>query len=244
MTNKAIEYLVDENYVYAKVLDYFGVRFYDNREKTLGEVCKENDLQESQLISFLDGIDKKKPSTEDLKKYPARLIVEYLKHSHQLFIKDRLPYILKLINAIEDQGDAHLISDLKFILPLFVEDFIKHIYEEEDRFFHYVVTLEKVLNSNNASASFGLNSGDFSIQEFALHHGNSDDEMKGIRGITQDYQISEIEDVHLKVILQELQQFDQELTHHASIENQILFPKAMQLEKRLHNLQKSQSPLN
>ncbi len=244
MINKAIEFLVDENFVYAKVLDYFGVQFYENRSKTLSEVCLENNLDETRLKFLLENNDKKGLSAEELKKYPARLIIEYLKHSHQLFIKDRLPYILRLINDIDQQESSEMIKDLKFVMPLFVEDFIKHIHEEEDRFFHYVVVLETILKGKKAPSDFFFGGNNFSIQEFALHHGDSDDEMNGIRGITHQYRLEDIKDIRLKVILQELQQFDHELIHHASIENQILFPKALTLEKRVHNLVSSNSSLN
>lgn len=244
MTNKALEYLIDENFVYAKVLDYFGVQFYENRGKTLSEVCRENNLDETRLKHLLESSTKAEIPDVELKKYPARLIIEYLKHAHQLFIKDRLPYILKLINALDHTGGSAMISDLKFIMPLFVEDFIKHIYEEEDRLFHYVNILEKISNGGRPPKGFYLGDNNFSIQEFALHHGDSDDEMKGIRGITDQYKLNDIKDIHLKVILQELQRFDHELNQHACIENHILFPKALTLEKRVHQLQVSQASLN
>lgn len=230
METKAIENLIDENFVYAKVLNYFGVQFYENRGKTLTQICEENNLSESHLKELLETGSQEKPSKEELMSYPARLIIEYLKHSHQQFIKDRLPYILRLINEIDEKETSHLISDLKFVLPMFVEDFIHHIYEEEDRLFHYVSSIEQSLASDNV-AQESIDLKDFSINEFISHHGDSDDEMKGIRGITDQYNVDDLDDMHLKVILKELQQFDSELTHHASIENEILFPKAIQLEK-------------
>ena len=84
----------------------------------------------------------------------------------------------------------------------------------------------------------------FSINDFIHHHGDSDDEMKGIRGITDQYNVDDLDDMHLKVILKELQQFYSELTHHASIENEILFPKAIQLEKSYSAIQNSIAGLN
>ena len=242
MTNKAIDSLVDENFVYAKVLGFFGVEFYNNRGKTLSEICQENNLNEERIKDVLSKVEHEKVSADELKKYPARLIIEYLRHSHQLFIKDRLPYILKLINAVSDEKPSAMISDLKFVMPIFIEDFIGHIYEEEDRLFNYVSKLEKMVNSNDTPTNFSLNS--FSIQEFALHHSDSDDEMKGIRGITDQYKLEEIEDIHVRVILQELQQFDHELELHANIENLILFPKALALEKKAALLLSSNSSLN
>jgi regulator of cell morphogenesis and NO signaling len=117
------------------------------------------------------------------------------------------------------------------------------MYEEEDRLFHYVGTMEQSLASDNVALE-SIDLKDFSINDFISHHGDSDHEMKGIRGITDQYNVEDLDDMHLKVILKELQQFDSELTHHASIENKILFPKAIQLEKSYSKLLDNTATLN
>lgn len=232
MENKSIEVLINENFVYAKVLDYFGVEYYKSKNKTLQEVCDEHKIDKNQLIEIMEGAEKQSTfESSELKEYPARLIIGFLKHTHELFIKDRLPFILKQINAIEAPLDKELIHDLKMVLPLFVDDFIHHIYEEEDRLFSYIQDLECFITGKITPAKMMKKIESFSIQEFALHHGDSDDEMKGIRGITCEYQTANIEDIQLKVVFKELQAFDQELSKHAHIENNILFPKALTLEK-------------
>ncbi|MEP2025063.1 MAG: iron-sulfur cluster repair di-iron protein [Reichenbachiella sp.] len=233
MENKSIEILINENFVYAKVLDYFGVEYYKSKNKTLQEVCSEHNINADLLIEVMQRAENRASfESSELKNFPARLIIGYLKHSHELFIKDRLPFILRQINAINPTLDKELIHDLKMILPLFVNDFIHHIYEEEDRLFSYISDLECFVMGKTSSAKVSTQIESFSIQEFALHHGDSDDEMKGIRGITSEYQTSAIEDIQLKVIFKELQAFDQELSKHAHIENHVLFPKALLLEKQ------------
>ena len=245
MKNKSIEILVNENFVYAKVLDYFGVEYYKSKNQTLEEVCQAHQIDADQLLEVLDNAQPRaNVDSLELKKYPARLIIGYLKHSHELFIKDRLPFILKQINTLDTPLDTELISDLKMVLPMFVDDFIHHIYEEEDRLFSYISELERFVTGKVTHSKLLSNMDSFSIQEFALHHGDSDHELKGIRGITNNYNTAEIEDIQLQVIFKELQTFDDELTKHAHIENNILFPKALSLEKQAKEKLKSTHSLN
>lgn len=233
MKDKSIEILVNENFVYAKVLDYFGVAYYKSKHQTLEEVCQTHNIDVDQLLDVIEGTQlRTHVESAELKKYPARLIVGYLKHSHELFIKDRLPFILRQINALNTTTDQELIDDLKMVLPMFVDDFIHHIYEEEDRLFSYINDLECFVSGKSASAKMIANIDSFSIQEFALHHGDADHEMKGIRSITRDYSTEDIKDIQLKVIFKELHAFDIELTKHAHIENNVLFPAALNLEKQ------------
>ena len=68
--------------------------------------------------------------------------------------------------------------------------------------------------------------------------------MAGIRGLTSDYSYQNIENLHLKVIFQELEAFDKELDTHSVIENKILFPRALDLEKSVADKIRNISFLN
>jgi regulator of cell morphogenesis and NO signaling len=69
-----------------------------------------------------------------------------------------------------------------------------------------------------------------------MEHEAHDDEMEGIRKITNDYQLDSSTPLHVKVIYNELREFEKNLITHARIENEILFPKAMALEGRVKQL--------
>lgn len=242
---KSIEILVNENFLYAKVLEYFGVEYYKSKDKTLQEVCKENKIDEHHLIEvFESSHTSNDASALEFNKYPARLIIAYLKHSHQHFVKDRLPSILKQVSVIESEKDQELINDLKLVLPMFIEDFVHHIFEEEDRLFNYISALESFIHDKVSATQIQSKINAFSIQEFALHHSDSDGEMSGIRGITNNYKTDSIQDLKLQVLYQELSLFDKELAHHASIENDVLFPKAILLEKQAKEILNTASKLN
>jgi regulator of cell morphogenesis and NO signaling len=134
--------------------------------------------------------------------------------------------------------------DLKFVLPLFVEDFIHHIYEEEDTLFTYIKALERAARKTYLPTKLYYLLERHSVQKFAIEHEAHDDEMAGIRKITNDYYVSVETPLHIKVIFQELREFEKSLITHARIENEILFPKAMALEAKVKQLFYDRSKLN
>ena len=83
-----------------------------------------------------------------------------------------------------------------------------------------------------------------SLKEIAKEHLDEDSEMEGIRGLTKNYSIDNIEDLHLKVIFQELKAFDMELDIHSKIENDILFPRAIDLQDKVSDQIRNISFLN
>lgn len=235
-SEKKIQELINENYIFASVLYYFGIKFYDYSEKTLEQVCSENRLDVNVVIESLEKVNKK-GEEHDLKlmRYPINLIIEYLKHSHYIFIKKKLPYLAKIIESLKvSQPPFKTISeDIKFVFPLFVEDFIHHIYEEEDTLFLHIQKLDEVVNGKLNPFKIYNNLEKYSLKKYAAEHDAHEEEMQGIRGITDNYNTKDCKDIHLKVVYSELQNFEKELTIHAKIENEVLFPKAITLENQV-----------
>ncbi len=235
LKDRRIAELVDQNYVHAYVLFYFGIKFYEYSELMLEQVCKQRGLKLDQVVKELESPTHLEEADLPLVSYPIDLIIEYLKHSHFLFIKHKLPYIARLVENFKSHHDDFLSieKDLKVVFPLFVEDFIEHIYEEEDTLFHFILALEKAAKGNYSPGRLFYLLEKNSVHKFALEHDCHDDEMDGIRKITGNYLLSANAPLHVKVLYNELKSFEKSLITHARIENEILFPKAMAVENKV-----------
>jgi regulator of cell morphogenesis and NO signaling len=238
LKDRRISDLVDQNYVHAYVLFYFGIRFYEYSEFTLDQVCKERKLKVEQVIRELESPTHLREAELPLVSYPIDLIIQYLKHSHFLFIKHKLPYIARLVESFKANHDDYQVieRDLKIVFPLFVEDFIEHIYHEEDTLFNFIQSLERASKGKYIPTRLYMLMEKNSMQRFAMDHQAHDDEMKGIRKITKDYLVTSDCPLHIKVLYNELKDFEKSLITHARIENEILFPKAMALENQIKNV--------
>jgi regulator of cell morphogenesis and NO signaling len=235
LKDKRIADLVEENYVYAYVLFYFGIKFFEYSTNTLEQVCTQKGLRLEQLTKELGHPTHIRETELPLTSYPLDLIIEYLKHAHLIFIKHKLPYIANLVENFQAKHSdyAAIERDLKILFPLFVEDFIQHVYQEEDTLFNYIQLLEHASKGNYNTTRLFYVLEKNSLQKFANEHEVHDDEMKGIRKITKEYVVDNNTPLHIKVIYNELKDFEKKLIVHARIENEILFPKAMTLENRV-----------
>jgi regulator of cell morphogenesis and NO signaling len=228
--------LVEQNNVRAYVLYYFGIKFYEYSEQTLDQVCCEKGLKTEHVVRQLEAPGENFQEADlPLISYPIDLIIEYLKHAHFLFVKHKLPYISRLVESFKANHQEYIAveKDLKVLFPLFVEDFIHHIYQEEDTLFTYIRVLEKAVYGHYNPSEVFYKMEASSLQRFAMEHEVHDDEMTGIRKITRDYTLTPDAPLHVKVIYAELMQFEKSLQTHARIENEILFPKAMALENQV-----------
>ena len=233
---KTVREVVEENYVYGRALHYLGIEFFEAPDRMLKEICEEKGLDRKQVIkSFYEFDSCHRFSFKELDKYPIELLTEYLKHSHHVFIKDKLPYIVHLVKEWKEA------PGLQGLLPEFVEDFIRHIYDEEDSTFKYIQLLVDIKKGIENAPFTKL----FSFRDFCLedefHHHQNDDEFEAIRTLISSIDASSLQG---KVLVSEIKAFDREMIYHAEIENNIFFPKALKLENEVNKKLQSLSALN
>lgn len=225
--------LVSENYVFAAVLHYFGISFYQYPTDSLDKVCRKHKVNPNQLIDQLESwAQEREPSLEELYLNPIELLVAYLKKKHYFFVRQELPFLSNMVSGIQpDPEFTQLLADMKIMFPMFVQDFIHHIHEEESRLFKRIELLQDIedgqFNIQDALTILEKNP----VHELADQHEAHDDEMEGIRKLTKDYHLETSAPLAMKVLYHELQNFERELSIHAKIEDELLFPKAVQLEK-------------
>lgn len=232
---RSIGDLVQENYVFAGVLHYFGISFYDYEQQSLEEVCKKFRIGTKQLISELEARAwRKEPSREELYLHPIEVLVEYLKNKHHYFLRQELPFLSSIISGVKTVGAyENLLADLRLLFPLFVDDFIHHIHEEENTLFNRIKTLQEVEKNRFRLDEAVKILHQPSISGLAEEHKVHDDEMEGIRKLTNGYRLDPKAPTAIKVLYHELQSFEKELIIHARIENDLLFPKAIELEREV-----------
>jgi regulator of cell morphogenesis and NO signaling len=224
--------LVRENILLGQHLFSLGIKLLDYSNYTLEEACKKHGLNPEVVINTLESAVQNDKHSIDAEILPISVVVRYLKHKHFEFVKKRLPFVRYLIHNLRDDLSVDYVSDLKMVYPLFEEDFIQHIYEEEDTVFRHILLLNRsVKNMVNISEMY-YSFEKFSLSSFVNNHHKHPNEMEGIRQITLNFNSCEAYSQQLQYTLKALKSFYEELEVHANIEDNILLPRAIELEKK------------
>lgn len=223
---------IEEDLDRGLALHGYGISLFTHAQRPFEEVCKSMGLVPAHLASLLEQHTRMRDPRVAMHDMPMRLIVEYLRHAHHLFIRERLPFLLYLIGGIDvtDGPDKAIAQDLRMIFPLFAEEFIQHIHEEEDTLFGYIAELERACKRLDRPGALWLRMERRSIGEFAAEHEVHEDEMAGIRALTDNYAVHPGMSLPLRVLYHELALFERDLAVHATFENHVLLPKALRLE--------------
>lgn len=230
--------IVEKDLFLSYALDHMGIDAVKDNHLTVEELCKRCNLPEYQLRDQFALIKNRRVlSADKLENLDVRVVVAYLIKVHREFVKGRLSYLNKLIfsSYSDHMISKGLLNDLRIIYPIFTDDFIHHIHEEEDVTFTYILDLDRVLNGDKSYVSIVPSLEKYSVSEFLVDH-MMEDEMEGIRQITKNFKPTDDSTQFERILLHNLNILDQDLTMHADIENHILFRKAYQLENQVKNL--------
>lgn len=247
LKHKSIADIVSRHYIFAYILYYYGIEFFDHINKTLEELCIEQDLDISKIMESFEMIyDETGPEKIKLDELPIELVVDFLRHSHQVILEQRIPFIAHLIERLMIRGwNSHLIKELKQQFPAFIKEITAHIQIEQNIVFAHIIFLTHYYDRVSDLYPVFSMLNDFSIRKYAKQHLlNDSDHLNKIRTLTNDYSLWDNKDIQMKIIMEELRSFDRELSIHAKIENHILFPKSINQEKEVWSLVQEKAAMN
>jgi regulator of cell morphogenesis and NO signaling len=221
--NKIID-LVETNYHLLPVINRFGISL-GNKDKNLEKICSEQNINVDFLLVILNTFHNEDyfPETE-LKSFSPLLIIEYLRKTHQHYIEYILPKLENLLKQLI-QSNPTEIHELEIIEQFYLkykDELLLHIKDEELEVFPYIT---KIVNQNKSAAKY-------KIHDFEKEHSNVDDKLSDLKNFIVKY-IKPVYDNNIcNEFLITLFRFEKDIKDHARIEDKILIPQVVELEKQ------------
>ncbi|HZG71071.1 MAG TPA: hemerythrin domain-containing protein, partial [Chondromyces sp.] len=116
----------------------------------------------------------------------------------------------------------------------FLEDMLLHLEKEEQVVFPYIRTIVACKKNGTALPS-AISSIRSPIQVMEEEHQIAGDELRFFRSLTNNYTLPFDACNSYKLLFDKMLAFEEDLFQHIHLENNILFPKALELEKEVLN---------
>jgi regulator of cell morphogenesis and NO signaling len=162
---------------------------------------------------------------------------DYIIDHHHSYVRKAVPQILShLEKVVIKHGNKY--PSLKVIKSIFdsvAEELFQHIMKEEKLLFHIVRYLEDCKRFDERPRLQGFKTIKIPIESMEAEHSNAGNAMEKIRNLTKNYTPPADACSTFKLTYKELEDFEKDLHIHVHLENNILFPKAIELEQELLN---------
>jgi len=193
-------------------------------DKSVVEVCAKYDVPVDffLLVCNVYTFDCYVPDKEEVVVVDMRLLVPYLRASHNFYLRERLPHIEQHLNSIADKAEKKYGEVLKRFFEEYKNEVSEHFLYEEDVVFPYI---ESLISNNPDSA--------YHIKDYEKVHSNIEDKLNDLLQIIFKYLPGTISPFDSVEVVFDIFQLSSDLNKHSLIEEKILVPYVEFLEKRI-----------
>lgn len=232
--NTPIGEIVANDFRTAAVFSKHGIDFCCKGQRSIKEVCEKNNLNATFLSQELaDVMNNKGGETIDYKSWPLDLLADYVEKKHHRYVVEKTPTIIQFLNKLcKVHGASH--PELFEITELFTgsaQDLAAHMKKEELILFPFIrkMTEAKLYNRDIATPHFGTVENP--VEMMKHEHEVEGDRFRKIVELSHNYTPPADACNTYKVTFAMLDEFEKDLHTHIHIENNIMFPRAIALEK-------------
>lgn len=228
--DKTVAEVVTENIKAAHIFKKYGIDFCCGGGITIEKACAKKDVDYAVLLKELVSIDAVKSNTYNYDKWNLTFLIDHIENVHHTYVEESIPLILQYSNKVA-QVHGHHYKEVVEICALFTEvanELTVHMKKEELILFPYVKQLEKE-GEEVEKPHFGTVKNP--VHRMEQEHENAGDIFKKIAILTNNYTPPEGACNTFRALYAKLDEFEQDLHQHIHLENNILFPKAILLEK-------------
>lgn len=234
-SEKEIGQFVADDFRTAAVFAKYKIDFCCNGNRSVDEACEKKGIDSNLLFAELDAVlNSKTDQSIDYKSWPLDLLAEYIEKKHHRYVEEKTPILRQFLDKLcKVHGDRH--RELLEINALFIAstgELASHMKKEELILFPFIKKMVKAKIEDGAVESPQFGTVENPIAMMMEEHENEGERFRKIDALTNNYTPPADACNTYRVTFAMLQEFEQDLHLHIHLENNILFPEAVKLEKQ------------
>ncbi|MBK7886267.1 MAG: iron-sulfur cluster repair di-iron protein [Bacteroidetes bacterium] len=226
--------IVAGDYRTAGVFNAHGIDFCCRGNRMLRDVCSKMNIDSNSILEELNSVVAV-PDTEDgFNEWDLNRLIDYILSKHHQYVRTQVPVIGEFLEKLcRVHGGNH--PELFEVNELFTQgaaNLMDHMMKEENILFPLVRRLE-----DDQRNGVPFSAGGFSVQApirvMESEHETEGDRFARIGEVTDGYCVPDDGCTTYRVAYSMLKDFEIDLHKHIHLENNILFPKAIEMEYEL-----------
>ncbi len=233
LQTKTVREIALEMPITTRVFEEFKIDYCCHGNTLFDEACRNVGAEPEVVMEKLDGVIETLGDREHDWVADASLgeLIDHIVDAHHVFTRDEMGQLTPLMAKVATRHGDHYdyLLRLKELFALLVDDLGPHMMKEEMVLFPYV----KKLESQHMSAAippFGTVQNP--VRMMRIEHEAVGDILKEMRAITNDYTLPEGACPSFTALYHRLAHLEADLHQHIHLENNILFPRAVELEQK------------
>lgn len=217
-----------------RLFEKLGIDYCCGGGKPLTEACAKAQIPVDDVLRQLRENEKQTLAETDWSKASLGEVMDYIVAKHHTYVKQELPRLEQLLNKVTGKhSEKHPeLNDVKQIFLGLRDELTSHLMKEEGVLFPYVRALEESMQGAGRPHASCFGSVRNPIHMMELEHDSAGEAVRELRRITDGYLSPEEGCFSYQALYKGLAEFEADLHQHIHMENNILHPRAIELEVR------------
>ncbi|MBI3047729.1 MAG: iron-sulfur cluster repair di-iron protein [Acidobacteria bacterium] len=224
---KSVGEIVAEDWRAAAVFERFGIDFCCGGRRSVADACRSAGIDVAAVERAVEALPPVEPG-DHVSQLPVDRLIDHILLTHHAYVRAALPRIVSyLAKLIQVHGGRH--PELSRIAATFDglgDELLQHMRKEEHVLFPYIQELFD--EEGPIACPFGTVENPIRMME--REHDAAGVQLHELRTLTGNYTPPPDGCATYRVCFEELAEFDRDLHRHIHLENNVLFPKAVELE--------------
>ncbi len=226
--------LVVQDFRNAEIFRKFGIDFCCGGKVSVAEACVSNGVNFEEVSDALQTVtDQSQKSLQNYSSLKLDTLIDHIVNTHHTYVRESLPMLDEFSAKVARvHGEAHPEVVEIFQHYQAVSDELKsHMMKEENILFPYIKQMveAKETGSTRPACPFGNVSNPIRMME--QEHESAGGNLHEIKRLSNNYSPPEEACNTYQVLYAKLKEFENNLHEHIHLENNILFPKAIEMEE-------------
>jgi regulator of cell morphogenesis and NO signaling len=204
--------------------------------RPLAEACASAGVNVDEVMAMLGDVTPSEATGAlDFQNAPLPELITHILDTHHVFTKSEMERLQSLTDkVIGAHGANH--PELLHVRELWQRlcaDLKPHMFKEEQILFPYMVALAQAADQKRAAPFAPFGTVNNPIRMMMREHDVAGEIVRELRTLTSDYKAPADACISYQTLYQALENFERDLHQHIHLENNILFPKALDMETGL-----------
>jgi regulator of cell morphogenesis and NO signaling len=215
----------------SRVFEALQIDYCCGGNKPLRQACVERHLDPRQVLDQIESAKSENGAKPPEHWSDASLttLCDHIEQTHHAYLKTELPRLQAMIaKVVSAHGAKHpAMGEVEQAFAALVAELVPHMFKEERILFPAIRRLEQAV----VTPAFPFGSVGNPIRTMEYEHDQAGDALVRIRRATMDYLVPDDACNTYRAMLDGLRQLELDMHQHVHKENNILFPRAIELEQ-------------
>ena len=237
-TTKTVRELALEVPNATRVFERLKIDYCCGGGRNIAEACAAVGVRVDELSQLLDGAGAStQDGARDYRTGPLADLIRHILDTHHVYTREesaRIQALLEKVCGKHGEHHPHLFEVRELFLKLDA-DLQPHLFKEEQILFPYILRLEAARTAGGMPPFAPFGTVNNPVRMMLSEHDTAGDLLREIRAAASDFRAPDDACMSFRALFRALEDFEADLHQHIHLENNVLFPRAVELEASAYN---------